>query len=314
MPSATNTTVNERQKTIGGHQHPRSAVLALAQLGDRDARDGREVARHERQHAGGDERDEADREGGDRPWCRRRTRECTASAVEAREVVVEPARVLGVGSGVTRRGSARRRRPAASRRRRQRGTRETRSPATCERDDGDRHEVDGEVEALVLGQREHARRRTRPTSRVLDLRPWSRPWSMRPRMNARSRSAWRRLGEVQRRAAHHAHDLVLDVGQRRARGGRAGRRGHGEREQHEPGQRERPPHPQQRRERLVHRAAADHGAAALGDDPPVAVDHEGLGQRRRAVVLASLPVDVAHARVGQPYWRIEALGVPLVSR
>ena len=40
-------------------------ALALLQLGDAHARDGGEIARDERQHAGRDERHEADREGGD---------------------------------------------------------------------------------------------------------------------------------------------------------------------------------------------------------------------------------------------------------
>ena len=44
-------------------EHPRPATPVL-DVRERDARDRRQVAGHERQHAGGDERDEADGKGG----------------------------------------------------------------------------------------------------------------------------------------------------------------------------------------------------------------------------------------------------------
>jgi hypothetical protein len=47
-----------------GSEHLR-APAALLDVGERDARDRRQVAGHERQDAGGHERDEADREGGE---------------------------------------------------------------------------------------------------------------------------------------------------------------------------------------------------------------------------------------------------------
>ena len=62
MPSATNTTVNDRQKTIAGSRILRQAALARLHVGDRQARDRREIAGHERQHARRDEGHEADRE------------------------------------------------------------------------------------------------------------------------------------------------------------------------------------------------------------------------------------------------------------
>ena len=75
-----------------GQQHAATgAALAALHLGERDARDGRQVAGHERQHARRDERDEADRERGDDGGV-----DAAASSVEGRQLGVQPARVVGV--------------------------------------------------------------------------------------------------------------------------------------------------------------------------------------------------------------------------
>ena len=78
-------TVNARQKRSAGPSTWR-APAALLDVGERDARDGRQVAGHERQHAGGDERDEADARRR-RRWWRRPTRR--RSQVVALHVDVE---------------------------------------------------------------------------------------------------------------------------------------------------------------------------------------------------------------------------------
>ena len=91
IPSATNTAVNERQKTIAGSSTLSERALAALQLGDADARHRRQVAGDERQHAGRDERDEADRERGDD-----RRVDAARSSVEGGELGVEPPRVVGV--------------------------------------------------------------------------------------------------------------------------------------------------------------------------------------------------------------------------
>ena len=121
------------------------------------------------------------------------------------------------------------------------------------------------------------------------------PSAIRRRMNARSRSATARLGDVQRRAALHAHDLVLDVGQRRARRRRR-RRG---------GRRRAASAASSAAQALLTAAArtfcveprlVDRPAPQRGD-APVAVDHERLRIAVRAEAPGELAVDVAQARI-----------------
>ena len=88
------------------------------------------------------------------------------------------------------------------------------------------------------------------------------------RMNARSWSATAEFGDVQRRAALHAHDLVLDVGQR----GAAARRPrpaaeHGEREQRGAGRGASRRLLEQRRQGLVEPLWVDRAAPHRGDRP-----------------------------------------------
>ena len=107
-------------------QHARQALLAVLDLGQRDAGDGRQVAGHERQHARRDERDEADRERGDH-----RGVDAAGSPVEGRQLGVEPARVVGVelGPASVAAGRAVRRQRRASSADAERGERRRARPA-----------------------------------------------------------------------------------------------------------------------------------------------------------------------------------------
>ena len=133
IPSATNMTVNDRQKMIAGPRTRESVCSPERRSATRDAGDGREVARHERQHAGRDERDEADRErgedggvglgGGERRASRSRRRSGRGPRPAAR------------ASAALSSGTSRRRRPAAGRgraRRRQRGSSDGASATSAE--------------------------------------------------------------------------------------------------------------------------------------------------------------------------------------
>ena len=112
------------------HQHARQSPLAVLHLGQRDARDRRQVAGHERQHAWRDERDEADREGGD-------DRGVDAAVHRSKAASSASSRRASAGSSVGPLSAAgRRRRPAApAPRREQRAERAsgTRTPGRARR-------------------------------------------------------------------------------------------------------------------------------------------------------------------------------------
>ena len=158
----------------------------------------------------------------------------------------------------------------------------------------DRHEPGGEVEAARGRVGEHARpvlgdERGLDLLLVLaerDLAPDERPLLVGDR----------RRGHVERRVALDAHDLVLDVGQRGPRRG-AGREHEQQRDEDEPRDHAFSP---SSGGRVLSSHAWSTGPAALGGDPPAAVDHERLGEGARAVAVGELPVPVTEAGVREP--------------
>ena len=203
IPSATKTTVKDRQKTNAGHQDAAEPLLALLDLGQRHAGHGRQVAGHERQHARRDEGDEADREGGDdRGVDAAGHRSKALSSASSRRASSGsssgPAGALSVRASGAPRARCRARRAPPARR----------APA---RPRGRSRRLGGS--ASTSGPYSS-------TSAAL-ICSLVMPSAIRARMNARSWSATGGGGDVQRRAALDAHHLVLDVGQRRLRLGAA---------------------------------------------------------------------------------------------
>ena len=184
---------------------------ALADVGDAHARDRRQVAGHERQHAGRDEGDEADREGGDDGGVGLAGGE-RASDVVPREVLVQAPRRRRRSWPARAPGRAR---PPRSRpRRRQRGSSAASSAASPATTTTGTHQtarlkplswglarIAGPVGALELG---------------LDLL-LGQPLGDEPADLGALLVGAVGLGDVQRHVARVAHDLVLDVVERRAR-------------------------------------------------------------------------------------------------
>src|SRR5215216_3160046 len=104
----------------------------------------------------------------------------------------------------------------------------TERDAEARREDGEhRREVGGDVEAVVLGQREYARA-VFGRQRALDLLLRAASVDQTPDVGSFA-FGLRRIGEPERHAADRAHDLVLDVGERRLWAAR--RRGGGGRQE-----------------------------------------------------------------------------------
>ena len=122
----------------------------------------------------------------------------------------------------------------------------------------------------------------------------------------------RRLGDVQRDVAGHAHDLVLDVGERRAapRPRARARRARGRRATSERRAASRRPH---QLERLRRRTPASTWPREIGDDPPLAVDHERLGHAGRLEVLAQPPSTSRRLGNDRPCSRMNARESSLAS-
>ena len=186
--------------------------------------------------------------------------------------------------------------PAGCGSRRQRRAVTITSGERGERDE-DRRDPGGEAEALLLGLAEHARAVLRH-ERGLDL-------GLRLALVDELGDEGALLvghvggGDVQRRPAFQAHDLVLDVGERGARrlGGLRGGRGDGE-ERARGGRAARASRllVEDRRERLVDPLLRDREAAD-GGDPAVAVDDEVLRVARLAPLADEVAVAVAQVGV-----------------
>ena len=274
-------------------EHPGPAA-ALLDVGERDAGDRRQVAGHERQHAGRDERDEADPEGGD---------DRGVDRVGARSQVV--ALHVGVERGRESAGGRARVGPRARAPPRQRVSGEARSPPSASRiaerrDHVDEHVLEVAV-AVVAGQGEHLSPNCATSASLISS--FERQSAIRRSMNSRSRWAWgASVASAERGAADRAHHLVLDVAERglRAVGGERARgqqreRGGGERRAASA------PHARSRSsgsDLLAHELVV-HRPAPHGGDAAAAVDHEGLREAEDAEVSRRSPVAVAQHRVGE---------------
>ena len=141
-----------------GHQDAAEALLALLDLGQRHARDGGQVAGHQRQHARRDEGDEADREGGD-------DRGVDAAGHRSKALSSASSRRASSGSSSGPAG-------ALSVRRQRRATSAMPSAASATRAAG--HQPGRDVEALARRLGQHVRA-VLLHQRRLDLAPSSSP-------------------------------------------------------------------------------------------------------------------------------------------
>ena len=279
----------------GREQDLREAALAGLHLGHRNPADRRQVAGHERQHAGRDEGHEPDRERGQDGGVGLGGRHCQSRRASSRSTrcwsSLDSSGAAAAGAVV--------RAPAPARHEHEQGAQRG------EHDDRG-HDVDSPVHTVTgRGQRKHVGA-VLGHQVLLDLVLGLALGDLGADEVALAVGLGR-LGHVERRAADRAHDLVLDVAQRRAGRGRGRRRGGGQREHGDEGEEllhEDSSGPTLRRQkRRVDLAAADRGDLAL------AVDDEGLGQGAGAVVLGEVAVDVAQARIGQPVLAGKGVGV-----
>ena len=197
-----------------GQQDLRHAALARLHLGERDARDGRQVAGHERQHAGRDERDEADREGGDDGGVDAAAHRPSSASRRRASSALSSGGELGLDRLVARVGA-----PALE--------------GDADPDRGQQHEHDRDdpqrrVEAVRPGLGEHLLA-VLVDERGLDLRLVL----ARGDLLADERALLerdRRAGDAEHGAALDAHHLVLDVRAARPRRLGAPRERHGRQE------------------------------------------------------------------------------------
>ena len=293
MPSATNIDGEGEAEEQRRAEHLGRAA-ALLDVGERDARDRRQVAGHERQHAGRDERDEADGEGGEDGGVdvgRRR------SQVVALDVRVEPAAAGPAAAGG--RGAA------------------VAAAGPRQRSDGEADPAEREHDRRAPGSRRRARRRGRrrrssPGSASTPSPNWAtsaRLISSLERQSAISRSMKARCAAacgasvarpsgVPQTGHITSSSTSPRVVLRAVRGRRRGRRASSASDGDAAPRRASRALPSSgatcsRMNSLVHRAAA---TAAMR---PCAVDHEGLRVARRRRSARAVAVAVAEHRVAE---------------